>query len=268
MALSRKEKIKIENMINKYNKYFDLLLHSGGGLYIKEISILTNTNYKTVCSHMKKIEESNLNLINISYNSDNRKIITLTRRAWLLLGKNRNECMCKDNDLQSNLYKAYDYIYFKDLRELDKQNKKFIKSQVKNVSNIKCIFADTWLTILNNNKFLILNIDNQKIINIKVIYYTKYIYNKELINFMQIFYNIISYIYFDKDFKIDLDIITLNRVNIRDVLYKVTSSKTKEYMYLKNKKQGTKKFNDIFKRYYKNKIDFYKINKDLEIIKI
>ena len=84
----------------------------GGALYLQEIAILTNTKPKTASSHFKKIEESNLKLINIYYNSDNRKIITLTRRAWLQLNKDkdRDECMCKDKDLQTNLYKAFDYI--------------------------------------------------------------------------------------------------------------------------------------------------------------
>jgi len=174
--------------------------------------------------------------------------------------------MCKDTDLQTNLYKAFDYIHFKDLRESDKKNKEYIISKLRNATNINTLFNDAWLEILNDNKFLISNIDEEKQVNIKVIYYTKNIYKKKLIEFIEIFYRILSYIY--EDFKIDLDIITLNKPNISDTLYKITSARTKEYMYLKNKKNGTKKIKEIFIKYYKNKIDFYKLNKDLEIIKI
>lgn len=266
MALSRKEKIEIENTINKYKKYFDLLFHSGGALYLDEIAILTNTKYKTTSAQLKKIKESNLNLIDIYYEKNNRKIITLTRRGWITLGKNRNECLCKDATMKENLYRAYDYIHLTELRKIDKKNKELIISRVKNVTDIKTLFNHEWLEILNNFKFLILNIDENKATNIKILYYTKEVYNKELIEFMEIFYRIISYTH--EDFKIDLDIITFNNINIGDTIYKITSSRTKEFMYLKNKKQGTKKLKDIFIKYYKNKIDFYKINKDLEITKI
>ena len=145
MALTKKVKTEIKNMISKYNKYFDLLANSGGALYIKEISILTNTNYNTLCSHLKIIEESGLELINIYYNSDNRKVIALTRRAWGQMNINRHESMCKKTDLQSNLYKAYDYIKFKNLRELDKQNKEFIISEIKlqnkNIKKLKKVLT-------------------------------------------------------------------------------------------------------------------------------
>lgn len=273
MALTRKDKEQLNEVYEKHKRYYDLLFNSGGALYVGDIAKLLDINYLKCTRDVKKLEEQSMGMIDHVKHDFNKKVILLTEKGWRFFKKERKRCSTKDNVLRKNAYMGFVYEKMKEQSENHQKNVEYILNELEGVKELEGTYQKEWLEILNNPKFFINNI-GKKIINfenqtdIELIYCTKEVFYKELLEYMEIFYRLMDNVQYKDDFKISLKIIAMKRPIFYDVYGEIGRKKMKKHMYIRGVQHSTKKMIILYKNGYRDSMDLYKIDEEFKLIKV
>lgn len=235
----------------KFGYIIDILYHSSGALYLKDLCKYTNKSYSQICKDV--IELENLELIKADI-IDNSKIISLQRKIYRNFynkdTKNisRDKKRLKENNLKACIYHNYDI-------SKNEEIKKYLYDNYFNLDTISKSFRDKNKYIFDVFDNDIVNFYDMNKSNYKVViraYQLDYKSTKEIIKALESIYQLFYILDLNKSFKCEVTIVTAfneSKQNKKYFFREVFRHKTKvDYL---NKQR---KFRPIFNKNFQKKI--------------